>query len=377
MGIFNNFTEPTFALIGLALGVLYGLDGWRGTAAELSFFREPRVKNLMWVLGGAFAGFIGSLVFEDVSKARLLFYYFLLFIIGSSLVIVGWGVVILVTYTYIRLFHPDKYPPPPFSPALDYFFYGYRFVREEYAKGLVKLDEQIREKRQEFLPAYGSQVSKATAAVSNYTSDPNEGKRADITKTILSAICAVMHLYHFNEKGLWFNANCMIAYDRQSVTNAMLDKLRYWSVDKRRYKHYLYLSLSAYADPKGAQDFSLPVEDENAPEAASKTLPGAPAAFMLNETVIVDNINNLAYAEGVPAEVKDQINSYFKGRKSFQSFACLNIVYGGKQVGLVNIESNKPNIFGEKQEHKDELEALLFPFCFLLGFLIQGVAKNP
>jgi hypothetical protein len=373
MGIFNNFTEPTFALIGLALGVLYGLDGWRGTAAELSFFREPRVKNLMWVLGGAFAGFIGSLVFEDVSKARLLFYYFLLFIIGSSLVVVGWGVVILLTYTYIRLFHPDKYPPPPFSPALDYFFYGYRFVREEYAKGLVKLDEQVREKRQEFLPAYGSQVSKAAAAVSGYASDPSEWKRADITKTILSAICAVMHLYHFRSRGLSFNANCMIAYDKDSVTEPILKKLRFKWGNVQRYKHFL--ALYVYADDKGAQDFSLPVEDGNNPDAGKNILPGAPAAFLVNETVVVDNINDLLYADGVPVEVRNQIDTYFKGRKSFQSFACLNILYGGRQVGLINIESNRPNIFGKKQEHKDELESLLFPFCFLLGFLIQGVAN--
>src|SRR5258708_7021299 len=154
MGIFNNVTEITFALIGLALGVLFGLDGWRGTTGQDgSFLKQPRVRTLTWVLGSGFLGFLGSLVFEDVSRARLLFYYFLFFIVGSFLVVVGLGGLVFVTYAYTKLFHPDKYPSPPFSPALHYFFYGYTFVRQEYAKGLVILDEQISEKRQELLPA--------------------------------------------------------------------------------------------------------------------------------------------------------------------------------------------------------------------------------
>jgi len=372
MSIFNNITEPTFALLGFAVGVIYGLDGWRGSSDNLSFFRQPRIRNLSWVIGVGFLGFLSRLVFEDVSRARLLFFYFLAFVIGTIIIVVGWGLIIFVSYSYERIFHPDKYPPPPFSPFIDYFFYGYSFVREEYSKGLERLKNQIDEKRHEFLPEYGGHVSKAIAAISAYTSTPTEERRAEITKAILDAICAVMHLYNFKVRDLKFNANCMIAYPKDTVPEAVLTKLKFGWGDRARYAHYL--ALYVYADNKGAQDFSLPVEDGNLPGAANSILPGGPQAYLINETVIVDNTQDMAYALGVPGGIREEIRNYFKGRKSFQSFACLNIVYGGRQVGLVNIESNQLAVFGNNQEHKDELESLLFPFCFLLGFLIEGVA---
>jgi hypothetical protein len=369
MGIFENLTEPAFLLIGLLLGLFYGFDGWQGSPEKIAFSKSARAKNLLWVLGGALTTFLTGLIFEEVSKARLLLFYLLAFVFGAALVVVGIGIVLLIKYTYIKAVTPEQYPAPPFSPLIDYLFYGYRFVREEYSKGLLRRDQQNQEKRNEFLPEYGKQVSHAVAAVSAYADNPNDITRAEITKTILTAICFVMHLYHPNERGLWFNANCMIAYDRNRVPPDVKKRVLFTWGDLDRYEYYLLLY--AYADSKGAQNFSLPVEPKNVGDSYNRVLPGAPQAFLLNETVICDNIRDIQYLEAVPSSVREQIGAYFQGRTTFQSFACLNVAFGGRQVGLVNIESSHRDIFGANQEHKAELEALLFPFCFLLGFLIE------
>ena len=372
MGIFHNYTEPTFILIGLLLGFFYGLDGWQGSPEAVSFRKSARAKNLLYVLGGALTTFLTSLIFEDVSKARLLLFYFSAFVFGSAVVVIGIGVVLFIKYAYVKFVTPEQYPAPPFSPLIDYFFYGYRFVREEFSKGIDRREEENNEKRKEFLPEYGKQVSHAAAAVSGYTNNPNEANRTEIARTILASICAVMHLYHPDERDLWFNANCMIAYDRKHLTEEVLGKALFTWGDTSRYGYYL--SLYAYADDKGAQSFSLPVEAKNSADSYRNILPGAPKAFLVNETVIFDSIKDIEYPEGVPKEVRAQIGTYFGSRTTFKSFACLNILHGSRQVGVVNIESSRPNIFGINQEHKEELEALLFPFCFLLGFLnFEGV----
>jgi hypothetical protein len=49
--------NPVYAaapLLGFILGLLYGLDGWRGAPTEGELKESPRVKNLIWLLGVAF-----------------------------------------------------------------------------------------------------------------------------------------------------------------------------------------------------------------------------------------------------------------------------------------------------------------------------------
>jgi hypothetical protein len=52
-----GWANPAYALgalVGLCVGVFYGLDGWMGDTADVEFKDSPRVKNMLWVLGGGF-----------------------------------------------------------------------------------------------------------------------------------------------------------------------------------------------------------------------------------------------------------------------------------------------------------------------------------
>jgi len=78
----------------------------------------------------------------------------------------------------------------------------------------------------------------------------------------------------------------------------------------------------------------------------------------------------LTFPPGFDQQVAGKIAQYFQG-KSFKSFAALNVIYGGENLGVVNVESNMKCVFGSSFEKKREIEALLKPFCLLLGFVIK------
>ncbi|HEV3383212.1 MAG TPA: hypothetical protein VG097_00275, partial [Gemmata sp.] len=72
-------TNPVYAfgaLVGLAIGAFYGFDGWRGSTADMEFKDTPRMKNLLWVLGGAVAALFGDIKAMDPKSEhpRLLLY---------------------------------------------------------------------------------------------------------------------------------------------------------------------------------------------------------------------------------------------------------------------------------------------------------------
>src|SRR4051794_24120999 len=118
------------ALIGTAIGVFYGFDGWRGDTTAISFQDSPRVKNLLWVLGPSATAFLGDTkaLDPDAKKVQVLVAYFGSCLIAALLVIVAWGCIIgigrLIAIASRRNFGYGV------EDALgDYFFFGYRHYR--------------------------------------------------------------------------------------------------------------------------------------------------------------------------------------------------------------------------------------------------------
>lgn len=366
--------ECTFSIIGLAIGFASGLDGWQGSPEGTALGKTFRVRNLFWVLG-AFLTLSGRFLFDPTSITSLLLAYALSFVMGVALVVGSCTLMLATKYAYVRYRSPEKYPGESFSPVIDYLHYGYRHVKQSYDEGLKKLENKTKKeaekKRKELLPEYGGQLSRSLAAVSNYLAHPSADRQKDLIEQILRSICAVMHLYK-SEDGRGFNANCMVAFPKDSAPKKIIDKMKFGFGDASRYPTFLWLY--AYANQNGAMTFSLPIEDPIEPEVENLILPGAPQAFLHNETTVISDSSKIQIARNIPKSIKDQIKAYFKARRTFKSFACLNIVYGGKQLGLVNIESSRNNIFGLNQTDKELFESLLFPFCLLIGFLIsEGV----
>jgi hypothetical protein len=79
------------AIIGLCFGIFYGFDGWRGDTADIALEQSPRVKNMIWVLGGGFASFTGVLALDPMAdKAPVLVAYLAPFLVASVVVVTFW-----------------------------------------------------------------------------------------------------------------------------------------------------------------------------------------------------------------------------------------------------------------------------------------------
>ncbi len=246
----------------------------------------------------------------------------------------------------------------------------YKYHRDQYQQALerkaVREDQYFRL----FVPSYVKQLSYSIAAV-----DAARGSQMaqDVAKSILVSICAVVIEYYGRVNDLEVNANYMVAHDRSALPR-LESRLKCAFGDRSRYEYFLALEL--YANDTDTADFVLPVEDKRDRDNKNRKrcLPGAPFAFWTNQTIIVDDVAKIKYGSLIPDSIIKEEESLLEGKR-FKSFGCLNIIRRGKQLGIVNVESNKPYVFGKTQNTKSEITALLHPFCLLLGRVI-GAEKR-
>ena len=407
----SNTLEWILLVLGCAIGVFYGFDGWRGSLENVELKDSPRVKNFIWAVVTAFGIFIADFKTIDASvqKPRLLLLYLVGFLLLSTIVVLFWAAAIAVKFTYTRFFEADNYPLPPFTPVADYLRYGYEYYSKRYEAALersrvneveqcrrdsqkkanefeqYRLEvepelehlrelknelEQVRHHTDSFLPAYIEQVALAIAAVDHYRSRPDDATKSFVARQILQSIRAVVLEYYGEVDGLLVNANYMIAYHKSSPPKDWSSRLRFGWEPVSRYEYFL--ALEEYAFDVGRENFVLPVESKSDPRYMDRVLPGAPHAFVTNMPVVVDDIRQIVYPSGVEAKVADDIREYFHLKwTDFKSFACLNIVGQGNQLGIVHVESNMESVFGSSEEKKQQIMSLLQPFCLLLGFVIR------
>jgi hypothetical protein len=358
-----------FLLAGIAMGLFYGFDGWKGSTKNLPLKNSPRVKSFLWAIGAAFFVFIADVkrVFPDLNKERALLAYLTAFFVSSFLTIMVWGLSILVKFAWIRRFDTSKYPGPPFTPFADYIRYGYEYHYTQYCEALKRQEAREEQYLRTFLPSYITQLSYAIAATHSYRESRDPGQKRQVEVSILQSIIAVVREYYGKVPELEVNANYMVAYRKDIVTPDMLACTKFAFGDPKRYE--FFLALAEYGQDRGRENFVLPVENKNNRGAIKSCLPGAPLAFLMNDTAIVDDVAKIRYSKGIPAETIDEISTYFEG-KNFRSFGSLNIAGAGKQLGVVNVESNQTHVFGRTQKQKKEITSFLHPFCSLLAFVI-------
>jgi hypothetical protein len=117
------------------------------------------------------------------------------------------------------------------------------------------------------------------------------------------------------------------------------------------------------------QDFALPVDKDE-----HRLFFGAPRAFVTGKNSIIDDIINNSIndlLQGQPHVVATKIRDFFT-KMEYKSFASIPLrTSKGKIIGVVNIQSNQPYVFGRNGEEADEIKNYINPFFIILTALIK------
>jgi hypothetical protein len=227
----------------------------------------------------------------------------------------------------------------------------------------------------EFLEAYCKTVESSILTVRAADGmSPAELIRA--RRLILQGICLVVHQYHDKSPHLNINACYMVAYPTTSAPAGIESRLKFKEDDRllSSYAHVLDLTLWAEDRNELPKELALPVEDPSDPNKRLRLLPGAPAAYALDQVCAIADTRDLKqYFENggrfVDREIARQQTDFFE-KQGFRSFASFPLNHDGVIRGVLNVQSARPFILGRESEHENMVTELLRPLRTAMAILI-------
>ena len=207
---------------------------------------------------------------------------------------------------------------------------------------------------------------------------------------ILRALSKDISVYVGEKSNADINTNLMIAHRVAKCSSDQLDHLAAAAkfMGYRRslagYSHALELILWG-REEADIPPLVLPVEDPREEAGKRRLLPGAAAAFALNEDRFVPDTRRMReYTQSDPSgvgadldpDVLHRVDEYFRS-KSFRSFASLVLrdPAEDKPIGVLNIQSNEPERFSPHDIDMKTLIKTLEHYRFCLQYLLNGQRK--
>jgi hypothetical protein len=371
----NDAIEYAFMVFGLLMGVLFILDGWRGSSKVTDLRNAPRVRALVWATGGAIGTFaldlkrIGLNLPED--RSRL----FAVYIEGFALAAFAVFMLSLLYFwgqsAFTAIFRRSNFPTgadTPSIPILDYVFYGYGCFRESRDKELTASRSAEAAKCREFLAAYAGELASSVSLV-NYLKE-HHGEADPVARAILGSLARLLE----RSLRIKINANYMHAYEARSCPPEIIRRVRFASGNQDRYSHFLALTSYAYESEK--ETFVLPVEAADHPEADNRLLPGAPVAFSSKKMVYIEDTGAIEFPNGIDESTRNSQRQYFRAKK-FKSFLSIPILgVDGEPVGVLNVDANQKSAFGQSEDEIEAISTTVLPFCALLSAIIVSEVKE-
>jgi hypothetical protein len=197
----------------------------------------------------------------------------------------------------------------------------------------------------------------------------------DIRRTqqeVLKLVCNIVELFLGKPDGVVINASVMRAEPLGGWKEGTRLKNVLFASSTRlldAYRCVLHLTVWA-APPNAAEKVALPVAANN-----DILLFGAPRAFVHGTMeYVADTQCEELIAELVARQdddVRDDIKKYLKRwKENFVSFISAPVKCSAGTQGVLNVQSNQPEILGPHEIYRADLQQCLLPFCALLGTLI-------
>jgi hypothetical protein len=368
----SNRLETVFFVLGLIVGALFVLDGWRGSPKTRDFKSSPRMKAAAWAVGGLLGALlldvkrIGVTLPED--KLGICWEYLFGFSIAAM---VALSISTLTIFVQSARSHSQRKPTLanatgfPFLPITDYLHYGYDRFREIRDAAIDQVEVSEADAQRRYLITYSGELATAVASLNHFRE--TGGDSYAVARLILRSIAQLTESQlHLSTR---LNVNYMRAYPAQTCPPTIKDRARFVYGDPTRYTHYL--ALVQYASDVEREVFSLPVEPMDHSGKLSCVLPGAPVSFRTSKMVYIEDTTHMDYPASLDRTIVTNLKEYFAGKK-FKSFLSIPILGGdGTPLGVLNIDSNQKKAFGTTEEERESILITVLPFCSLLSAIIS------
>jgi hypothetical protein len=355
------------AFVGLAIGIIVGLNGFAQPANESSRAAEiPRLKNLLWLVSG-----FAALIIADPKKLWLpdnfpMFWPCMAYGFGSmiGLVIAIGGTLRSITSS-VNFFNESQLREVRLDPAnlrSEYIHYGKARFNEQFQKA-----KELAEKRAEELrlrPEVGKMIVDCTYSTIGYLAHPAAERTTEVANlqidVIMKAMCAAVRAYGSRLPEI--RASYMEYVQIDAVDDVLRPQLEFTTGMSENYSGYLKLRLGGGVQ---LREVVLPVAKEN-----SHVLPGAPEA-LLQIGIAIMNLSEITFQSGVSLQVQNEIRNFFRDNYflNIASVTSLEIVSPERIRGVINLESTETNLLGMGPEGVKAMAERLRPLCALLSVI--------
>jgi hypothetical protein len=347
--------------LGVAFGLIYAISGFSDSSKSAELSKNPRAKNLVWLLGGAAGVILGDwkiLSPDPKPPDRLsLFAGYIIAAVATAIFCIVL-IAILAALTVRARRNPDV-RAKTLDLVLDYIHRGYAHFRAR----LKELDEAALE------PAHASDVlsraGEALAAIIALTAreraQPDSDQREHCITQILKAMEDTVKLFAAAGPQLKLKSNYMATINPAHLPASV--QTLFTSNPPGGYASFL--TLRRYRDGH-RYDIALPVETAN---RLKHSLPGAPSSAAHHQARLL-NAANLTFESEVSKVLRDQIKGFFKS-VDYQSVLSVPLIWQSNVVGVANFDSNLIDLVDRGHDIVGQIGLALTPYSVLLGELIR------
>jgi hypothetical protein len=371
-----RYWEIAVGAFGALLGVFFALNGFGGPLKSEDLKNTSRVRNLIWLATAA-----GGVVLADWKKlattapdSGVLFVSYLIGAIGGAIA----GLVLIVIFLTFDILTSGRRNRKqlPISLIVDYLHFGYAYYNQrrkaildeasaEQAASFA-LDRMQRLRRDAAVQDVIAGLVHAVAAIFTESDQRRQAeRRAEVADLILAGVVtAITSMAERDISGLRIATNYMMFVELAAAAAEQRNSALFRFGDQDRYTGFLVLHQGRAGSPQ--ETVILPVDGKLADR--EKILPGAPEAFVLRKAAII-NCDDVACRKGVDKRVRADIERFFSDVE-YASVASIPISTKDGPRGVINIESNQPDLLGEGADLGKAVCNTLQPFVALLSRVI-------